>query len=531
MLPLVRLFRRVGTIVLLVSCAPVFHGQTERASAAAPIVADELSKGTIPLDGRWQFHLGDDIAWAKPALDDSTGQGGWEQLTTDKPWGMQGHPNTDGYAWYRRRVTLNAGPESPQTLAILLPAVEDAYELYWNGRLVGSYGKLPPRPVYYFDQRPRTFGLGPAASGVLAVRVWKGPFLSFDNGKQGGFYASPVVGSPQAIADALGALNYRWLRGQQFSFALASLYALVSLLSLIAWLRNRSQWVMFWMGCFALNPPTLLLQAPARLPVPMLIGNAISTPFYVLADISFWFLMLWLLDLRDDNELVGLVKVLATVDMADAFLDAISTYCFGSANPGPAQVMDGIFTLVITAMELIPFYLIGLAVLKRKHLAATRWTVAFFAFLTQSIIVCSYGFSQGSRYTGWTLGATISKPLLWVLGSSINAQTISGTLLLVALVYAVYQYSTENSRRQTAMEQEYRNARAVQQVLIPETIPTVPGFAIENVYRPAGEVGGDFFQILALRDGGVLAVIGDVSGKGMPAGMTVSLLARISHRQ
>jgi serine phosphatase RsbU (regulator of sigma subunit) len=37
-------------------------------------------------------------------------------------------------------------------------------------------------------------------------------------------------------------------------------------------------------------------------------------------------------------------------------------------------------------------------------------------------------------------------------------------------------------------------------------------------------VGGDFFQILPTKDGGVLTVIGDVSGKGMPAAMTVSLL-------
>jgi serine phosphatase RsbU (regulator of sigma subunit) len=71
---------------------------------------------------------------------------------------------------------------------------------------------------------------------------------------------------------------------------------------------------------------------------------------------------------------------------------------------------------------------------------------------------------------------------------------------------------------------ELEAARTVQQVLIPEEIPIVPGFAINSVYRPAGEVGGDFFQILAIENGGVLVAIGDVSGKGMPAAMTVSLL-------
>jgi len=94
----------------------------------------------------------------------------------------------------------------------------------------------------------------------------------------------------------------------------------------------------------------------------------------------------------------------------------------------------------------------------------------------------------------------------------------------VALVYAVYRYSAENHRQQARMEEEIRNARAVQQVLIPEAIPATPGFKVESVYRPADEVGGDFFQILPLRGGGVLSVIGDVSGKGIPAAMTVSLL-------
>lgn len=64
----------------------------------------------------------------------------------------------------------------------------------------------------------------------------------------------------------------------------------------------------------------------------------------------------------------------------------------------------------------------------------------------------------------------------------------------------------------------------MQQILIPDEVPSIPGFAIESCYISAGEVGGDFFQILPAKGGGLLAVIGDVSGKGMPAAMTVSLL-------
>jgi serine phosphatase RsbU (regulator of sigma subunit) len=64
----------------------------------------------------------------------------------------------------------------------------------------------------------------------------------------------------------------------------------------------------------------------------------------------------------------------------------------------------------------------------------------------------------------------------------------------------------------------------VQHILIPVEIPAILGFTLESVYKAAGEVGVDFFQILPTTDGGVLVVIGDVSGKGIPAAMTVSLL-------
>jgi serine phosphatase RsbU (regulator of sigma subunit) len=106
----------------------------------------------------------------------------------------------------------------------------------------------------------------------------------------------------------------------------------------------------------------------------------------------------------------------------------------------------------------------------------------------------------------------------------VNARTLTDTLLLLALAYAVYRYSAENQKHQARLEEEIRNAREVQQVLIPDAIPEVPGFKVASVYKPAEEVGGDFFQILPLQGGGMLVVIGDVSGKGMPAAMTVSLL-------
>ncbi|HTW81781.1 MAG TPA: PP2C family protein-serine/threonine phosphatase [Terracidiphilus sp.] len=95
---------------------------------------------------------------------------------------------------------------------------------------------------------------------------------------------------------------------------------------------------------------------------------------------------------------------------------------------------------------------------------------------------------------------------------------------LVASAFVTTQHINTEGARQLRAETELEAARAVQQVLIPDEIPSLPAFKIESVYQPAGQVGGDFFQILPTAQGGALIVIGDVSGKGMPAAMTVSLL-------
>jgi len=98
-------------------------------------------------------------------------------------------------------------------------------------------------------------------------------------------------------------------------------------------------------------------------------------------------------------------------------------------------------------------------------------------------------------------------------------------IILATATLAIYVRALiEDRREKQRLSAELEAARSVQQVLIPEEIPSIAGFAIQSIYLPAGEVGGDFFQILPIEDGGVLVAIGDVSGKGMPAAMTVSLL-------
>jgi len=107
---------------------------------------------------------------------------------------------------------------------------------------------------------------------------------------------------------------------------------------------------------------------------------------------------------------------------------------------------------------------------------------------------------------------------LWHWGDT--AQIILGVVFFNVFLRELFRDQREKQR----LANEVEAARAVQQVLIPDAIPAVPGFDTVAVYKPFSEVGGDFFQILPAANGGVLLTIGDVCGKGMPAAMTVALL-------
>jgi predicted ester cyclase len=83
-------------------------------------------------------------------------------------------------------------------------------------------------------------------------------------------------------------------------------------------------------------------------------------------------------------------------------------------------------------------------------------------------------------------------------------------------------------------EQELLVARRIQHALLPKAVPELEGWEILPHYQPAREVGGDFYDFPPLADGRVGLVIGDVSGKGIPAAVlmasTQSVLRAISQR-
>lgn len=72
------------------------------------------------------------------------------------------------------------------------------------------------------------------------------------------------------------------------------------------------------------------------------------------------------------------------------------------------------------------------------------------------------------------------------------------------------------------IEQELRVARFVQETLLPKEVPDLPGWNISALWRPARELGGDFYDFMRLSDGRLVIVIGDVTDKGVPSAMVMA---------
>ena len=352
--------------------------------------------------------------------------------------------------------------------------------------------------------------------------------MSTDDGTAGGFEGRLWWAAQRRSLPSRDALNFHWLRSQQFRFALTSLYGLASILSFIAWLRDRKQRLLFWMAAYTLMPVLEVLLNGLRLPLSSYLadvghpdrdrhpGDLPVVPFALFAS----------------------ARCVPTAGAAgeDRRLCRRAYELFGRCSvvghafrydPVAVQIADAVLTAFILPLELVPILLVLYAILKRQRLDSARWAVAIFALLSGTWYSFGNIVDQGVRFTHWTIGPSMRVPLFVVWGNSFGVQILLRTLLFLSIVYAVLRYSITNQRRQNNLEREFQNARELQQILVPETLPAIPDFTLTSAYRPAQEVGGDFFQIIPLegaQQGSTLIVLGDVSGKGLQAAMTVSLI-------
>ncbi|HTW46450.1 MAG TPA: SpoIIE family protein phosphatase [Acidobacteriaceae bacterium] len=513
----------LGLLLLAATCH-ADDDDTDKAHSQAPAPVQPQSapgvfnfaEGRDPsvlLNGVWRFHLGDDPdgsrGWASAGFNDSS----WPTIQSGRGWLAQGFHDTDGTAWYRATVQLpaNAGP-----LSLYITSINDSSQVYANGQLIGQFGGMPPHPYANASQVGRVYQLPQLASDApqaltLAIRVWRWP--RWANYTDGGMTDSIRIGASSLLAEeaADDARTDAW-EGVN-DVLLITLEVLGALAALGFFILRRGEREYLW---FAV---VLLFWAASRCQdylgvfyaMPIKWSGALDTLLDTgghVAEITFYFLLLrgrrnWL------------------------FLAALGCVAAEVLLLLPMSLEAGNFTTWNTVHVTLDFpirlWILALLFQRTRRGLADARLLLFPVLLQQAVGILDQVFTIGK-----TMGMQNLPPhwfdsvAEWPF--SFSVKDAADVLFLFAMI-AIFLYRSDRAaRKQEQMTAEMEAARIVQQVLIPEEIPRIPGFLIHTVYKPYGEVGGDFFQILPVPGGGAVIAIGDVSGKGMPAAMTVSLL-------
>jgi PAS domain S-box-containing protein len=112
--------------------------------------------------------------------------------------------------------------------------------------------------------------------------------------------------------------------------------------------------------------------------------------------------------------------------------------------------------------------------------------------------------------------------VVWVRDEATLVRDEEGQpLYWLGVQYDVTEQKRE-ARERERIEQELKIARLIQQTLLPKTLPKLSGYGLAAYYQPAREVGGDFYDFLLLQDGRLGLVMGDATGKGMPAALVMA---------
>ncbi|WP_162601871.1 PP2C family protein-serine/threonine phosphatase [Occallatibacter savannae] len=461
------------------------------------------------LNGPWSFHTGDDPAWADPEFNDSS----WSRIEAARSYEEQGFKGYSGTAWYRLRVNL---PQWNGPLALEFPVVADSYQVFVNGRQIGQVGSMPPHESVVLASQ-MIFPIPPEidmqAPLNIAVRVWHWHRFSAYEG--GGLEAPPRIGTLATITEWQQTQKHAryWVETDATISLLANLLTAFAGLALFALRPKEREYLWFgaaqvvWAVQVGLHIALVTRTVPflaMELAIASTVGLAmiLNVEFFVTLLSQRKRVLYW-------SAVVSAMLLVFT--LGPSWLDWFSDAQYSTAQ----MLLEFIYGACVTAM----FY----AGVRQGNIEAKLLVAPFtFSFVCNTIepLMALPIFDR----VAWLRAFSARFDQLTSWPFPFRTVVLAGDIAMFSVVAVlVFRYARSRTDEER-MSGELAAARAVQQVLVPERIPTVPGFEIECVYEPAGDVGGDFFQIIPLSGCELLVVIGDVSGKGMPAAMTVSLL-------
>jgi hypothetical protein len=263
----------------------------------------------------------------------------------------------------------------------------------------------------------------------------------------------------------------------------------VVLIGFVAWLRDRSQKLLFWMLLFLGASILTLLTTPLDIAWLHRIQTLVLWPVHCIEDISLWYLLLYLLDLNRQPSLWRWAKVLAVVSLVSATLDnLLFTLQWSNTHVAAFQILDVLFTTGFSVVELFPFVIIGCAL--RRRLDPARWFVAVAAFLVEMYDVVQHTALQGRQVTHWTLASTMDEPLFSPAGVPFTPQAILSTILVLAIAYAVY---LEHANAESPYSRSTRAPRSCSVCLFRSRCHH-EGYAVTSAYLPAQQSAATSFN-------------------------------------
>jgi len=491
-------------------------------AAGMPAQSFDLDRGREPLaslDGPWRFHPGDSPPapgsqaplWAAPGFDDSA----WPLLNSGKSWDTQGYPAMSGYGWYRFAVSIPAG-DKPTSL--LLAPIATAFEVFVDGRRAGGSGEMPPTLIpntnFSYHLYPLTAAGSPSARTVqVAIRVWHSPiWASYVGG--GPFQSGHLAGDPRLLAAEKR--HHQMARNLLFvdSYSYSIAAALVGFAILCLFLIRRNEREYLWFAIMLLaqaadNALTVGQQIFSWPPVPIYdLGDGILSALNVIAALCFFALVL---DVR-----TGLLARICLALAAFSPLPAVFYWPGWFSAPASAALQ---LACLLPAVVWILFVLMDRTV--RGNLYAR-------VLLVPAVLDLGYYLADNLAIVlaqaGWTRIPRVLEVPIPLPPFTVQTGILLHLLFLLAMMVFLILRFTRARREEMRLASEFEAARHVQQVLLPGQQDQCPGFAVEYIYQPADQVGGDFFQQLNDGQGGMSIVVGDVSGKGLPAAMMVSVL-------
>jgi hypothetical protein len=488
--------------------------------ALDPRNADASTLGApMDLGSQWLVRVGDDPRWAAPGLDDSS----WRVLNTDIPLSQQGMKAVDGI-WYRMHVRLPAGAHD---LAVVLRQFAGNDQIYANGVLISSVG-FPALKMRFITTQYAAIPSSALTGGnelTIAIRARLGSMQQAVASLGGLGSGSTVLLGPAHVLSEYSTLYYfRNFTSNTTNLTMTALLLLITL-ALAATSGAEAEYrvlaVMLATGlCEEVVEIWRFVHSSAITPG-YLLFSGVAAAIFAIALMEFVRLVL---GLRRSRLLVTYYGVLGLFDV----LSNLTIYfSLSLVSLGKLLVGFGVAARLISLPVDVGLPLVALWVFWRRRKRDAL--LLFFPLLIEaSVRYWDFGILVLSRLH---VNTTDELPMVPVPGFYMQWQEVADFLFRVALLVFLVLRTIRIARERAASASEMQAVKTLQGLLLARASQATPGYAVETVYRPAQEVGGDFFLVSPGPDGSIVAIVGDVSGKGLLAAMRVSLILGALNRE